>query len=248
MYYSTRIFHYRRFTIYNTYAIIYISMDTYDPKLHTPSQLNLELASLYDTVPDARIVGSLGRAVHHNLAYGDAYREFSARKESPYHVRTLARDIDIIAPDIDITPVIFPIDSDAFRNSEVNLERDGNTWWLTSSERNFAEPLHQDIMQPISGQTINDMPIVTVPWETHLALTSARGPMRQKDKLSADLLYKAGQRIGPTVSSNHLKPFEQLSNIHTSARLRFVRSAYRHLPESIKHSSAPLLKSVGLIR
>lgn len=223
-------------------------MDAYDSKLHTPSQLNLELTSLHETTPDARIVGSLGRAVHHNLAYGDAYREFSARKESPYHVRALARDIDIVTPHTDIVPAIFPIDSDAFRNAEVGLEHDGDTWWLTSPERNFAEPLHPDVMRPISGQTIDGIPIITLPWETHLALTSARGPLRSKDKLSAGLLHKAGQQLGTTVQPKHLKPFEQLSNIPTPARSRFIRSAYRCLPESVKHSSAPLLKSVGLIR
>ena len=223
-------------------------MDAYNPKLHTSSQLNLELTSLHDTSPDARIVGSLGRAVHHNLAHGDAYREFSARKESPYHVRALARDIDIVTPNTDITPAVFPIDSDAFRNSEVSIEHDGDTWWLTSPERNFAESLRPDVMRPISGRTIDHIPIITIPWETHLALTSARGPMRSKDKLSASLLYKAGQQLGTTVQSRHLKPFEQLSSIPTPARSRFIRSAYRRLPESIKQNSAPLLKSVGLIR
>lgn len=223
-------------------------MDAYNPKLHTPTQLNLELTSLLDTTPDTRIVGSLGRAVHHNLAYDDAYREFSAREENPYHVRALARDIDIVTPSTDIAPAVFPIDSDAFRNSEVSIEHDGDTWWLTSPERNFAEPLHPDVMRPISGQTIDHIPIITIPWETHLALTSARGPLRSKDKLSANLLHETGRQLGTTVQSRHLRPFEQLSNTPTSARSRFIRSAYRRLPESIKHSSAPLLKSVGLIR
>lgn len=223
-------------------------MNRYTPRIHTTEHLAQDLASLREHDESLRIVGSLGRAVYHNLAYGDAYREFTHRQQSPLRVGSLARDIDIISPRSTPRDLLFPLDADAYDNPEVTLNLVDETWWLTSAERNFAEPLHPDVMQPIVGATIDDIEITTIPWQTHLALTRTRGPLRPKDRVSSELLGDAGRQLGNTLPLAHFQPFETLSSLAMPAHTRFARTMYRRLPESIKHTTAPVLKSAGLIR
>lgn len=205
--------------------------------------LEVDLAVLQSENPRFRLVGSLGRAVHHNTALGNPYREYEARNQHPLYSPTGLRDIDTIG--LSVSPdVTFPVDTAAHtHNSQVIILPDGDDWWLISQERNFAEQLHADAMQPINGTTIGDINTVTIPWQTQLALTRSRGFPRKKDRLSMDLLERTGKDTPlPELPGELLAPFERLNEVHIPAHQLAIRAIYRSLPSAITQVTTPVLR------
>ncbi len=216
----------------------------YSPELHNPVALHDQLTDLHTNNPDTRLVGSLGRAV----LLGDPVAEYRLRNEHPLRNRhNDARDLDLITSGWVQTTGPFPLDTVSFNNPSVRISKHGNDWWLHSDEKKFAEPLHPDTMQPIEGTTVYDIPVVTLPWQTHLALTQARGVPRRKDEQSIQLLAAAGEARGNTLPGQLYAPFQRLQQIPEPAGKRMLRSVYRRIPRGIDHAVSPLLKHIGML-
>lgn len=209
-------------------------------------QLETDLANLRAEDHRFRLVGSLGRAVHYSAALGNPTAEYEARGEHPLYGSTSLRDIDTIglltSPD-----TTFPVDTYAFtHNNQVTVLPDGNDdWWLVSQQRNFAEQLHPDAMQPIEGMTIGNIASVTIPWQTQLALTRARGFPRKKDRLSTNLLQSiADQASLPRLPSEILAPFDRLNEVPIAPHWLAIRALYRSLPTAITRKTTPTLRKL----
>lgn len=204
--------------------------------------LKADLAALKSENSRFRLVGSLGRAVHH-AALGNPYREYEVRSQHPLYTPAGLRDIDTIG--LSASPdTTFPVDTAAHtHNTQVTILPDGDDWWLVSQERNFAEQIHIDVMQPVEGATVGGINTVTIPWQTQLALTRSRGFPRKKDRLSMDLLEKtANDALLPKLPSELLAPFERLNEIHVPAHQLAIRAIYRSLPSPITQVTTPILR------
>lgn len=209
---------------------------------YSPAAFAAQLEVIYDREPDALVVGSLGRAVLHNAAHGDPFTEYNRRGQDPLNKGFEARDIDLLGTPKgmfdDTAP--FEIDDTAFNSSEVAIVRDGQDWWLTSEERNFAEQLHPDVLQPVRGETVYGVACATVPAQTHLALYHARPILRLQDKVTSTLLEQT------ITSTNSLpdelyQPFDALRQARTS-KLMVLSDVYNaFVPPSVDRYLQPII-------
>lgn len=197
------------------------------------SRLEADLAALHTHNEQFRLAGSLGRSVHFAAAFDDALTEYHLRGEHPLGTKNNLRDIDTIGVHT-VPESPFYIDTLAHTdNDQASIIADGDTWWLVSREKNFAEPLHPDVMQPVHGQTIGGIPATTIPAQTHVALTRSRGFMRKKDRLATKLLEKALPHIH-VLPHDLYEPFNVLRDIPTPAHTLALRAVYRTLPSRFR--------------
>ena len=221
----------------------------YESHIHTPDSLQDQLDTIQSRNIDTRIVGSLGRSVLFGMLANNPELEYESRNQNPLYDHTgQARDIDVIGVSSTAETGSYPVDAIAFDNKEVSVWKEGSDWWLKSENKNFAEQLHPDVIAPVQGTGALDLDTVTVPLQTHIALTLARGVPRKKDDVAIRLLEEAGQRDPHPLPNSLYKPFRDLSSISQESSLLTPSSLYRRLlPDKAKRIMDPLLKSAGII-
>ena len=195
----------------------------FESEIHTAEALSTQLTELLASEPDVFIVGSLARAVYHDLSGYDASSEYSLRGEHPLQAYGHARDIDVLTnhqPQAGANP--FPVDTEAFSYGHANLVRTNGDWWLSAEAHNFAEPVDIAVMEPHHGKTIYDIPVRTVPLQTLQALHKIRGIPRRKETLSAQLLAEHTADLPRPLPAELYAPFEKLHtmNVHAASPLR----------------------------
>jgi len=222
----------------------------YSPTLHTSENLREQLGELHRHNPDIRILGSLGRSVLFRQSFGNAYAEYWARNQSPlYNCPLQARDIDALNVAKPEPGEPFTVDALAFANPEVRVAQEGSDWWLVSDQKDFAEQLHTDVMQPVSGLGVYGIEMSTVPVQTHIAVTHARGVLRPKDETSLRLLHEIGEGGSLYLPDELYEPFERLDAVPVKFALRTAMGGlYRKwTPEYAKPWIDPVLKRARII-
>jgi hypothetical protein len=211
-------------------------MSKFCETVHTPDALADQIEHIYQTEPDAYLVGSLGRAVLYGEAYDDPYKEYELRKQVPLAASIKPRDIDLIGTTAyleDLQP--YPMDTVAFNGTEVAIVKDGDDWWLNSEERGFSERLHPAIMEPVQGMTIFDIPCKTLRAQTHLALYRARpnSMLRKHDKQNIKLLTGA---LGDVeLPADMYEPFEQLQRVRVGTAMMLPALYNKYVPPQVDH-------------
>jgi hypothetical protein len=187
-------------------------MPLYSSEIHSKESLGTELGVIQDS-GDTLIVGSLGRAVVYDSLFHDAEYEYRNRGEEPLKHGVFSRDIDVIG----IDPATagragpFRVDAKVFDYPIVRIVKQDDAWWLLSPRRNFAEPLHPAIMEPVLGNTVYGINCRTVPLRTHLELYGLKGRLRHKDSRTRELLVHASESGGYDVLPDDLYgPFSAL--------------------------------------
>ncbi len=221
----------------------------YQQKIHNPDSLQEQLDTIQRQNPDIRIVGSLGRSVLFGLIAHDPEIEYHTRSQKPlYDHSGQARDIDVIGLSNTTDTGSFPVDNIAFDNKSVSIWKHGSDWWLRSIDKKFSEQLHPDVMAPIIGTGTSNITAITVPLQTHLALTLSRGILRDQDNLSRYLLENVGRAQQHSLPTSLYKPFYDLSRMSHDTPLSTPRYVYRRFfPAKAKKAIDPLLKSAGII-
>jgi hypothetical protein len=221
----------------------------FSPEVHTLDALAAQLVDLQLVNPDTLIAGSLGRSALFTLYRQNPMLEYDIRGEAPLHDKfEQARDIDLVHAPIPTPSFPFPVDTSCYENDEVSIRSDGSEWWLVSEKKNFAEPLHGDIIQPLGARGVADMPIRTALPRTHIALIESRGQLRKKDEVASDLLRSIADGDPNQPPEALYAPFAQLAAIKDPLATRIQQYAYRRLlPRSIENVLTPVLKKTGVL-
>lgn len=221
-------------------------MITFSPDVHTPEALSLEIGQIHKDNDLTRLAGSLGRAVIFGRILGDPFHEYGERGQNPLVAESVARDIDLItgAPAAAANYEPFHVDTTGFASPFFSIETQDGEWFLVASYHDFAEPLHEDVVCPVQGETVFGIPSVTVPPQTLLALYGNKGQMRPKDIRSQQLLKRARDKLP---SDEHLpdelfKPFEDLTLINQASVYIHAQDAYRRMvPLGIRSKLVPII-------
>lgn len=223
-------------------------MTLYDPEVHTTEALGAEIAALNHDLPAVRLGGSLGRAVLYGSLYGNPMHEYQLRGNTPLVRNGAALDIDLITPD---TGVVvegvyqpFPVDTLSFMSPLLRFTLSGDRWVVESTHHNFAEVLHESVVEPVEGETAFGIPAVTFPPQTLLALYGHRGKMRDKDELTRGILREACDTLphAQRIPEKYLQPFQTVAQLNNESRVIKAQDAYRAaVPERVRNSAQPFM-------
>jgi hypothetical protein len=219
-------------------------MKAYVEAVHTPKALEDEVNRIYAQYPGALIVGSLGRAATFNGLGLDADIEFQERGQDPLFYDGVARDIDVIltAPST-VEEGPFDVDQTVFDGPRVRIVRDGTDWFLVSDRKKFQAQLHEAVMEPVVGQTVHGIEVVTVPVQTHAALFGLKGLMGVKVTKSRELTMRAASLSEDDMLNGIYKPFAQLKALDQRGIYPFLQRYYRALlPEPMRVKMDPLIR------
>jgi hypothetical protein len=208
--------------------------------VYTSEALAAELEAITSYDPQVYIAGSLGRAVifaKHGLS---PVVEYEVRGQHPLGHGSKPRDIDVIgidpAVDVDFEP--FAVDRTAFAKDVAAIVREGDSWFLVSKVANYSEQLHPDIMEPVEGNTIFDIPCRTLPLDTHRNLFDLAGHTRAKDHVARKLLTSVEST--DRLPAELFKPFEELRSINTRLFTHLQRAYWCLVPENIRLGLRPI--------
>lgn len=227
---------------------IVMLMIAFDPGVHTPEAFVDQLTLLHETEPSAYVVGSIGRAVLFRRAVGNPNYEYAAHGQYPLNKTGDARDIDVVSlvsARGDIRRP-FELDNGGFNNPIVHIARQGGKWVLGSEVNNFAELIHDDVMEPVEGTTIFDAECRTLPIDTQIALFGVHGPLRWKDSQNLSLLIGAADRTTQQRLPEELyAPFRQLGALNGGNTLN-PRALYRrYVPDSVRRRLKPIASPIS---
>lgn len=210
-----------------------------------------QIHELYKLYPDARLVGSLGRAASHRAVHGDVAAEFIARGESLLTSNGAGmptpRDIDVVLPQLSKVDHIgpFTVDATAYNYEVVKIVQEGDDWVLESPVHRKDYPLHPAVMEPYSGRTILDADCVTLHPQTMRALSFVKGVKRAKDIVSVETLDRAIERFkGPRLPAEMLEPFYDLGRANANSRYVQAQQAYNKIvPDFVRYSLRPFVQT-----
>jgi hypothetical protein len=220
---------------------------SFAPSVHTPEALNIEINRIHDDFDSARLCGSLGRAVIYGMLLGNPYHEYQIRGQDPLYLGSTARDIDLIgAGQIDASLYEpFQVDTTGFASPFLDIEKQGADWFLTASHHGFAEPLHDDVMRPIRGETVFGISSISLSPETLLNLYGIKGQPRGKDTRSQRLLHNACDALPPTdhLDDELFTPFIKLKLLNQASWHIRAQDMYRRsVPEPIRTKLIPIIR------
>lgn len=221
-------------------------MLTFDPEVHTPEALGSEIGRIHSDYDSARLGGSLGRAIIYGLVLGNPDYEYQQRNQNPLHTGPNARDIDLIGAE-PVDPVgygPFQVDTTGFVCRFLSLEEQAGDWYLTAAHHGFAEPLHEDVVRPIQGETTLGITATTLPAQTLLALYGNKGQMRAKDNYTKNLLQEVCDKLPPEeqLKNELFKPFQTLTLLNQASLYIRAQDLYRQrVPISLRTKLIPLL-------
>jgi hypothetical protein len=219
-------------------------MITYSPEIHTPATLEAEMERLHNLYPKALVVGSLGRAAaFKNIGYSPNI-EFDERSQNPLSRGAAARDIDLITGQTDsVVELPFEVDAEVFDNRYVRIAEQAGDWFLISDRKNFFEPLHPAVMDPVDAETIHGIKCQTVAIKTHLALFGLKGQMGPKTTHSHELTMRAASLREEDLENELYKPFKQLRVLNQQGVYPFLQKHYRALlPDNVRHFLGPITR------
>lgn len=218
----------------------------YEPTVHTPDRLGLDLGRICELNPDARIAGSLGRAAFYDqvgMGYGF---EFGARAQAVTHrqlsgSRLVARDIDVMGLLDDAAGLAFPVDRSAYGSRQAEFVYENNQWWLVSKKHRFAEELEPEVMEAYQGR-LGEHTYATVPPATQYAALSVLGSMRSSKIVAIHRQFgHALKERGINITGSELAPLYRLGELNRDDLVNRARHAYRmRLPERVRDRLVPI--------
>lgn len=222
-------------------------MTTFNEAVHTPEALSCEISALRDRLPDARLVGSLGRSIVYGNVLGNPVYEFAIRNQDPLSVANIARDIDVLG--VSRTEVDsfgpFEVDATGYSTRFVNIVRDGIDWFIVSKCHDFAEPLKPEVVEPFSGEAVFGIEAVTLPPQTQLALYGLKGRMREKDIKTRDMLKAIVMTHDQTdlYPDEFLEPIRDLATLNSRSLYVRAQDMYRRVvPNRIRARAVPFMR------
>lgn len=226
----------------------FLFMTTFAPAVHTPEALATEIGRIHDDSDATRLVGSLGRAVIYGEVLGNPNYEYQQRQQDPLRRDHTARDIDLVSGQA-LDPggyEPFPVDASVFASPFMQIEVQDGEWFLTSSLHGFAEPLHEDVVAPVIGETAFGIPAVTLPPHTLLSLYGRKGQLRRKDQVTKDLFQALCEDLPPEASlpPELFEPFDRLTAINRTSWHFKAQNIYRRMvPEQLQIKLVPVTRS-----
>jgi hypothetical protein len=214
----------------------------FDPELHTADRLAEQMAQLDAMHPDMVVAGSLGRSVIYGKV-GTPDFEFQMRQETPVHQHYGARDIDVIGVPEGALSTPFKLDTIAFQSDLTRISKQAGQWVLSSVVNEFAEPLNDAIMQPVTGPGVYGVVYKTVHPRTHVALFEAHARPRTKDILTRRLIRGTVDDF-PHLPDSMFEPFTRLRQVKEASRLYKAQEIYRRIPEAWRYPVHPIAASL----
>lgn len=224
-------------------------MKTFSPDVHTPYVLAEEIDFIYQTSPDALLVGSLGRGGVYSALIGDAEHEYRSRRQQPIqNFEGYAADLDMINAPASLEGGLSPFSGDlkSFCGRQVTLAVVNGSWVLGSENRGFWAEVDERVMEPTVTTTVYGAPCRTLSPQTHLKLLGITGTIRKQDEIARGILDKTlTERRVATLPANLYEPFDELTELNYQSTLAAARRAYRAaVPKSLRKRLAPSMQKV----
>jgi hypothetical protein len=217
-------------------------MSKFEDNIHTAEALSVQIESLRSSEADMLLIGSLGRAGVYSLIMNNPLFEFNTRGQSPLKKGETARDIDVIAESAFINSDPFKVDSLPAGTPLFSLNREGMDWWVVSTKRNFSEPLHPAVMEPLEVEIPYGIRCTTIPAQTHVALYGMQGAMRKQDQQTKALLEETvlTARMAQ-LPSNMYEPFDKLRVLNSQGLYHALQHTYRFIvPDTWRQKAGPV--------
>ncbi|MDB5175798.1 MAG: hypothetical protein JWM81_656 [Candidatus Saccharibacteria bacterium] len=219
-------------------------MNTVSQGVFSPAALDHELSQLHTTMPNARLVGSLGRSIIYGRIYGDPEYEFNLRCQDPIGSVATPRDIDVAGIPANTGQAYrpFEIDTTGFAGPFLNIQAEGDTWFLIADRHGFAEELHPAVMEPQSGTAVLGISAVTVPAQTLVELYGLKESLRPKDIATRGMLTAAiaDSDRRDDFDEDFLNPFVRLRQLNTTDAYIRAQNIYRkYVPGSVRKHAVP---------